>query len=547
MARKSIGAYAHNVQGARALTASSRSSAERPTLGSGRTDGRSRIVAHIIFCPRGTRTLANRDKLQSLDELYVISDLHLGGIDGRRIFAAEEQLALWIDGIAAPDRDLVKKIALVINGDIVDFLAAEGAKAFDAPSALAKLDAVLEHYKAIFDALGRFAAVEGNLLYLAVGNHDVELGLTSVRQHLIQAIYPRATEEQARRISFDGEPLCFLVGDREIHCVHGNAYDDWNRVDHSRVAEIDEALQRHELPAPWVPNAGSKLVVEVMNDVKKTWPFIDLLKPEGVHFVPLLAMLDPEKLALLATIFPIGGSYLYSYLHARGLLGDEAPPGATTEAELARRLAFSKPTLGTAEQMLEDAEISFRAAVNPKELAGPVGEQQMLGPFWDAFRGWVAGKPTRARVRDVLRGLMAEDRTFDLHAEDDVFRRVDAEIHEDVDFVIAGHTHLERALRRRKGTGYYFNSGTWIRLLELDQYRLASDDAFKDLYAALSAGSIDALDPFDLKRRTVVKIAKVGKSGAVGELFHVGDDGVAVAVPGSRMPRASGLRKETAR
>lgn len=492
--------------------------------------------------------MANRDKLQLLDELYVISDLHLGGIDGRRIFAAETPLTLWIDGLARPRPGVVKKVGLVINGDIIDFLAATDAKAFDAPSALMKLEAVLEHYKRIFDALGRFAAVEGNLLYLAVGNHDVELGLAQVRQHLIEAIYPRATAEQASRIAFDGEPLCFLVGDREIHCVHGNEYDDWNRVDHSRVAEIDEALQRHEVPAPWVPNAGSRLVVDVMNDVKVRWPFIDLLKPEGVHFVPLLAMLDPAKLALLASIFPVGGSYLHGYLHARGLLGDEAPPpGATTEADLTRRLAFAKPALGTAEQMLEDAELSFRASVNPKELAGPVGEQQTLGPFWDAFRGWVAGKPTRARVRDVLRGLMAEDRTFDIHAEDDVFRRVDVEIHEDVDFVIAGHTHLERALRRRKGTGYYFNSGTWIRLLELDQYRLASDDAFRDLYTALGAGSIDALDPFDLKRRTVVKISKVGKSGAVGELFHVGEDGVAVAVPGSQMPRASELSKETAR
>ena len=37
----------------------------------------------------------------------------------------------------------------------------------------------------------------------------------------------------------------------------------------------------------------------------------------------------------------------------------------------------------------------------------------------------------------------------------------------EVDFVVAGHTHLARSLPRKKGEGFYFNSGTWIRLIRL--------------------------------------------------------------------------------
>ena len=52
-----------------------------------------------------------------VDSVYVISDLHLGGVAPRQMFGETAALAGFIDGLPAG------RCALVINGDFVDFLA----------------------------------------------------------------------------------------------------------------------------------------------------------------------------------------------------------------------------------------------------------------------------------------------------------------------------------------------------------------------------------------------------------------------------------------
>jgi hypothetical protein len=43
------------------------------------------------------------------------------------------------------------------------------------------------------------------------------------------------------------------------------------------------------------PPAGSKLVAEVINDIKKTYSFIDLLKPEVEAAFPVILALEPGR------------------------------------------------------------------------------------------------------------------------------------------------------------------------------------------------------------------------------------------------------------
>src|SRR6185436_14870191 len=59
--------------------------------------------------------------MDSYDQLHVISDLHLGGPKGRQIFNQGPALAAVIDHLAALDKGL--EVGLLLNGDIVDFLA----------------------------------------------------------------------------------------------------------------------------------------------------------------------------------------------------------------------------------------------------------------------------------------------------------------------------------------------------------------------------------------------------------------------------------------
>ena len=80
------------------------------------------------------------ESLPQFDELYVVSDLHLGGESGHQIFNSGAELARLIDFLRT--RNPNKKLALLINGDFVDFLAEPNAKHFDPAGAIAKLNRI---------------------------------------------------------------------------------------------------------------------------------------------------------------------------------------------------------------------------------------------------------------------------------------------------------------------------------------------------------------------------------------------------------------------
>ena len=74
--------------------------------------------------------------LPNYDQLYIISDLHFGGRCGLQIFKQGETLAAFIQQLTNRPSS---KVGLVLNGDIVDFLAEENATYLDPVGALDKL------------------------------------------------------------------------------------------------------------------------------------------------------------------------------------------------------------------------------------------------------------------------------------------------------------------------------------------------------------------------------------------------------------------------
>lgn len=136
-------------------------------------------------------------------QVYVISDLHLGGhLDptnatgrGFRIFTHGKELAAFINALAnkpasGPD------IELVINGDVVDFLAekdpdSEGWSALKlGPHAPEVLNNIVGREAAVFEALTALLRAEHRLTLL-LGNHDVELSFPEVRARLEHALHLR--------------------------------------------------------------------------------------------------------------------------------------------------------------------------------------------------------------------------------------------------------------------------------------------------------------------------------------------------------------------
>src|SRR5262249_1441375 len=148
---------------------------------------------------------------------------------------------------------------------------------------------------------------------------------------------------------------------------------------------------------------------------------------------------------------------------------------------------------------------------------------------------------------------LKDDTTWDIAQADETYREVMKHVGPSVDFVVTGHTHLERALRvSPDAERYYYNCGTWIRLLRLTDAVLATVDTFRDVYQTLARGRMAAIDnatiptaaggreSFVIDRSSLVRIS-ARADGTVGTLFHVLDAGAAGVdlepVPGSEFLR----------
>src|SRR5262249_10321716 len=141
-------------------------------------------------------------------------------------------------------------------------------------------------------------------------------------------------------------------------------------------------------------------------------------------------------------------------------------------------------TGSVADELLDRAEQRFVDDTEPIALV-PLDEQRSyLGTTTQALRALVGifkREDTPELVRRAFQEI-ASDRSFDFTAEDDTFKDMDARTGLEIDYLVTGHTHLERALRRKTGSGFYFNSGTWARLIKVYPAILDSAAAFKQFF-----------------------------------------------------------------
>ena len=248
----------------------------------------------------------------ALDELWVVSDIHMGG-DHKdfQIFNRGDRLARLVDHITALPDDV--DAAIVLNGDIIDSLAEEkfvpGYVALDAGAA----DRMMEHiysdeaFAPVWEAFGRLVRKPRRHLVFVVGNHDIELALPvvedSIRGHLSMDENGGVDEAARARIHFSthGGGFACRVGGARVFCTHGIELDAWNWVDYNRLGQLANAINagRFVPRTGWRPNAGTRLVVDVMNIVKKAHPFVDLLKPEVAAVASVLRASDQETLKKL--------------------------------------------------------------------------------------------------------------------------------------------------------------------------------------------------------------------------------------------------------
>jgi UDP-2,3-diacylglucosamine pyrophosphatase LpxH len=517
-----------------------------------------RDAAALAGAPHRRRR--GQPRMDQLDQLHAVSDLHLGGAPGHQIFDRGPLLAGAIDALR--ERAPGARVGLVLNGDIVDFLAAPGATYLDPFGAVAKLEAILTDpaFRPVWDALARFVRAPGRTLVLGLGNHDVELSLPDVQARLLQAICGDSLEAHARvRIAMDGTGYACEVGGRRVLCVHGNEVDAWNVVDQSALNQVIRSL-RHGSPVDaWDPNAGTRLVIDVMNGIKRSFPMVDLLKPETRPVVAVLLALDPSSLSALKRFAPIAARLGVQHVRSARFLGEDNEAAAAAAAPLDEGAALAallqrkkggevaaRAGSSEAARLLDEVEELYREGKDPLELS-PAGAT--LG-FGDLLLDALLKRDPVKDLRESLQGWLAGDKTFALDTEDEVSRGLDERVGPGIDFVVAGHTHLARALRRKRGGGYYFNSGTWVRLIRLSEAMLADDLAFAPVFQAFRGQTLEALDGVkDLVFRnpTMVSIEVEGDAvvGVIRRAVEVEVEGKGsvdlVADPASRLALSKGL------
>lgn len=200
----------------------------------------------------------------TIESLIVLSDVHLGSdliaqgsATRRRSREIDAELVRLIDHYRDhPPR--AGRWRLVIAGDLIDFIGmvipSDRVPLETAPSeeerahglgnardhAVAKMRAVAERHREVFDALGAFVA-DGHAMTIIHGNHDLELHWEDVRQELTQTVWlaglahaskrGRALARDAFLERIEYSPW-FFYRDGVAYIEHGHQYDAYCATDH---------------------------------------------------------------------------------------------------------------------------------------------------------------------------------------------------------------------------------------------------------------------------------------------------------------------------
>ena len=403
--------------------------------------------------------------MSAITTIFVVSDIHLGGEPGPSDTAGfqlcprpnRERLAQFLNWVTT-QQSTGQRTHLVINGDLVDFLAEQKFSPFTSNQleARAKLKNIIDHSAEVWEAL-KAAASAGVRMTILLGNHDLEMSLPAPRDLLLESIGPGRVE-----FLYDNEALA--IG--PVLIEHGNRYDRWNLVSHDRLREIRSALTRREQPPDMQIPPGSQLVANVLNKIKGRFSFVDLLKPENEGVIPLLAVLDIKSFREAQRVAPL-------YLEA-------------TDAEFDREGKPLDPSYWAGE-----ADVAQKAWRLADDLASggkgaEYGVADDIGDFIDRIKIAATESIRRKELALLFKALnyfaAAHQDVFDVSRETETYLTpVRAAAQRGFEVVVFGHTHAAKRKRVTSSadsqrSALYLNAGAWTDLIALPPSVIVGDE-----------------------------------------------------------------------
>jgi UDP-2,3-diacylglucosamine pyrophosphatase LpxH len=471
------------------------------------------------------------------EHTYVVSDVHLGGSPslpfGKSTVdfqmcppESRRRLARFVHHLRERHREGCR---LIINGDLVDFLAEESGSdtapdgsvsarfepfTTDPDGAIAKLERIVARTdegapdgERLFAALHAFLD-DGHPLHILLGNHDLELTLPQVRQRLTSIL----THDRPARLEylFEGEALSLP----HVLVEHGNRYDGWNAVAYGQLRAARARASRGETPYPFDPPPGSHLVVEVMNDLKARFRFIDLLKPETEAVIPILTAIDRKVLWKVNKIFAASMAWRQwrqsitpgrvpereSYVAAG--VGTVALPVLAPLPPLERELVGDEAD----EESFRQTEAILKAE-RDRYGSGPVSDTAIAS-------GVQSPIDFGALRRALVDHAKAIGSSYRLDEELPAYLEAAKRLSRGERTVIFGHTHLAKSIRL-VGGWTYINTGTWCPTIQVPaafvDATVADGDVVKDVEAFVSDLRDNNLASW---RRLVTSVAHIAPDGA---------------------------------
>ena len=440
-------------------------------------------------------------------------------------------------------------------GDVFDSLAEDdvpGYVAVDESEAKRFMERIYADasFQPVWRALEAFLQTPDRYLIFVIGNHDIELALPVVQAFLVDRLSGGDNDRISRiRFATTGAGYACLVGAARVYCTHGNEMDPFNWVDYNSLGQLANAMNagRQIEKKDWEPNAGTRLVVDIMNVVKKRYPFVDILKPETNAVAAVLLAIDKETFAKidLRNGIPVLRGLSSGRKVVSNLLGDDLDATSATPELMAERVLDEiigpnmrealKTSTDTEDELLMEAISSPEA--DPWEGEELDGELETLGWEWGRIVAGRLGLIDKAKaLRLALLDWIQDEVEFDPKNKDSIYKEIKDRIGPGIEFVVTGHTHKARAIDMPGGC-FYFNSGTWIRTLRFTKESLKDQDYFDNkLWPGLKDTTLDKLDKLKIPgptnkkqlllddRTHTVRISADGSS-VTGELLRVTDSG----------------------
>ena len=316
-----------------------------------------------------------------------------------------------------------------------------------------KLEKIIGRTEEVWSSLEALVH-SGMRVTILLGNHDIEMSLPGPRRVLLDRLGPG-------RVEFVYDNQAFRDG--PVLIEHGNRYDPWNVVSHDALRRVRSVASRGEEAVDYAGPPGSQLVARVINAIKQTYSFVDLLKPEDAGVLPLLAVLHPASLDDIRATYRARKQMQEIEFDETGRPVDPA------------NIAAGEDRLDEADREMVELAMELATGVDSSNIASFANAKDYV-ELWRIAREGDKQRQLQRLYRAMRARAQHTWSALDVKTEVETYLRpARAAVTRGITAVVMGHTHL--AKRVCLGNAVYPNAGTWADLMRVPEGVLSGEEA----------------------------------------------------------------------